>query len=246
MDAWPMNTPGFNTLIVQNSRLRGYRTSSISVILYTMEQSKQQRLEKQLRAYLPEGYEPMVAGLLVKYPVRFAITAPRSTKLGDYRPPFGAEKHHRISVNGDLNKYSFLITTLHEFAHLETFVRYGRKVKPHGEEWKQTYREMLWPAIASGNLPKPIEHALMKSLTNTKASSCSDTQLSRVLRQFDTKKDDALTLEELPKNATFALQGRHFRKGELRRTRFMCEEIASKRNFLIHALATVNHIEHGE
>jgi hypothetical protein len=208
-----------------------------------MNEEKQQRLEKQLRPYLPQGFESMVAGLLLKYPVRFSIKAPRNTKLGDYRPPIGNEKHHRISVNGNLNPYSFLITTLHEFAHLETFLLYGNRVKPHGEEWKQTYRTMLWPAISSGLLPQEIENALMRSLANTKASSCSDTQLSRVLRQFDQQVNDALTLEELPKNATFALQGRHFRKGDLRRTRFMCEEISSRRNFLIHALATVHHIE---
>lgn len=207
-----------------------------------MNPGKKERLEQQLKAYLPEGFEPMVAELLLKYPVRFAIKAPRNTKLGDYRPPIGDEKHHRISVNGNLNRYSFLITTLHEFAHLEAFVRYGSRIRPHGEEWKQTYRNLLWPAIASGKLPKVIENALMKSLANTKASSCSDTQLSRVLRQFDTQQDDTLTLEELPKNATFALQGRHFRKGDLRRTRFLCEEIHSRRNFLIHALATVQHI----
>lgn len=208
-----------------------------------MNSGKKERLEQQLKAYLPEGFEAMVAGLLLKHPVRFAIKAPRNTKLGDYRPPVGDEKHHRISVNGDLNKYSFLITTLHEFAHLEAFVQYGNRIRPHGEEWKQAYRNLLWPAIDSGKLPKVIENALMKSLSNTKASSCSDTQLSRVLRQFDTRQDDTLTLEELPKNATFALQGRHFRKGDLRRTRFLCQEIASRRNFLIHALATVQHIE---
>jgi SprT protein len=208
-----------------------------------MSSGKQERLEKQLRSYLPEGFEPMVATLLLKYPVRFAIKAPRNTKLGDYRPPIGDEKHHRISVNGNLNRYSFLITTLHEFAHLEAFLNYGHRIKPHGEEWKQTYRTLLWPAITSGKLPKVIENALMKSLSNTKASSCSDTQLSRVLRQFDPQQDDSLTLEELPKNATFALQGRHFRKGDLRRTRFLCEELSSRRNFLIHALATVQHIE---
>jgi len=208
-----------------------------------MSIDKQLKLEKQLKAYLPEGFESMVAELLLKYPVRFAIKAPRNTKLGDYRPPIGNEKHHRISVNGNLNSYSFLITTLHEFAHLETYMRYQNRVKPHGEEWKQTYRNLLWPAITSGLLPKIIENALMKSLSNTKASSCSDTQLSRVLRQFDQVQSDLLMLEELPKNATFALNGRHFRKGDLRRTRFLCEEIASRRNFLIHALANVQHIE---
>jgi hypothetical protein len=208
-----------------------------------MKAERKARLEKQLRPYLPEGFEGMVADLLLRYPVRFAIKAPRNTKLGDYRPPYGDEKHHRISVNGDLNRYSFLITTLHEFAHLETWIQFGSRVKPHGEEWKQIYRNMLWPAISSGLLPKTIENALMRSLANTKASSCSDTQLSRVLRQFDDRPEGELSLEELPKNATFALQGKHFRKGDLRRTRYLCEELASRRNFLIHALATVQHIE---
>lgn len=208
-----------------------------------MDATKKQRLELQLRAYLPEGFEGMVAELLLRYPVRFSIKPPRATKLGDYRAPGPGEKHHRISINGDLNPYSFLVTTLHEFAHLETFVRYGYGVKPHGEEWKQTFRTMLWPYIATGLLPKPVEDALMRSLVNTKASSCSDTALSRVLRQYDRNRDAGLLLEELPKNATFALQGKHFRKGDLRRTRFICEELSSRRNFLIHALATVQHIE---
>lgn len=208
-----------------------------------MKADRKARLEQQLRPYLPDGFEGMVADLLLRYPVRFAIKAPRNTKLGDYRPPYGDEKHHRISVNGDLNRYSFLITTLHEFAHLETWLQFGNRVKPHGEEWKQVYRNMLWPAIDSGLLPKVIENALMRSLSNTKASSCSDTQLSRVLRQFDRRPEGELSLEELPKNATFALQGKHFRKGELRRTRFLCEELTSRRNYLIHALATVQHIE---
>jgi hypothetical protein len=207
-----------------------------------MSTTRQLQLEQQLKAYLPEGFESMVAELLLKNPVRFAITPPRNSKLGDYRPPMGHEKHHRITVNGNLNKYSFLITTLHEFAHLHTYLAFGNKVKPHGEEWKKAYRDLLVPAIETGLLPKVIENALVSSLANTKASSCSDTQLSRVLQQFDKRPVHHLTLEELPKNATFVLQGRKFRKGDLRRTRFMCEELATSRNFLIHALATVERL----
>lgn len=210
-----------------------------------MEQkvSKKERLVKQLKPYLPSGFEDMVADLLLSYPVRFAITNPRATKLGDYRPPFGEEKLHRISVNGNLNPYSFLVTTLHEFAHLTTHLRFGHRVKPHGEEWKQEYRQMLWPAIQTGVLPKVLEASLMKSLTNTKASSCTDTQLSRVLRQFDARAESEVVLEDLPKNTIFVLQGRQFRKGDLRRTRYVCEEVASKRQFLIHTLATVELLE---
>jgi SprT protein len=207
-----------------------------------MDITRQQRLEKQLQPYLPDGFEGMVAELLLRHPVKFSITQPRSTKLGDYRAPWGMEKRHRISVNGNLNKYSFLITTLHEFAHLDTFVKHGQGVKPHGDEWKRSFRELLWPAITTGKLPKDIEAALMKSLSNTKASSCSDTQLSRVLRKFDEGPAAEIALEELPKNATFTLQGKLFRKGDLRRTRYVCEEISSKRSFLVHALASVNPI----
>lgn len=208
-----------------------------------MKSNKQIQFENQLKAYLPRGFEQMVAELLLRYPVRFSITNPRNSKLGDYRAPIQGEKFHRISVNGNLNPYSFLITTLHEFAHLETFILHEHRVKPHGEEWKESYRKLLWPAIQSKQLPQEIENALMKSLTNTKASSCSDTQLSRVLRQFDARPPHEVALEELPKNATFALQGRRFRKGELRRTRFLCEELSSKRIFLIHTLATVEQID---
>ncbi len=212
-----------------------------------MEHSKKEtkilKLAHQLKPYLPVGFERMVAELLLEHPIFFTITTPRSTKLGDYRAPLSGEKKHRISVNGNLNSYSFLVTTLHEIAHLQAFVTFGNKIKPHGEEWKQTYRNLLWPAIQTGLLPKEIETALMKSLTNTKASSCSDTQLSRVLKQYDSTPSNEVSLEEIPKNATFVLQGKLFRKGDLRRTRFVCEEIQTKRQFLVHTLASVQYLE---
>lgn len=204
---------------------------------------KREQYIRQLKPYLPSGFEGMVADLLLSHPVRFAITTPRSTKLGDYRAPQQGETKHRISVNGNLNPYNFLITTLHEFAHLRTFVAYGFRIKPHGEEWKTEFRKLLWPAIQTGLLPKDIEIALMTSLTNMKASSCTDTQLSRVLRQYDKREQGEIILEDIPKNTTFVLQGKTFIKGELRRTRFLCTEVPSKRQFLIHSLATIQLLE---
>ena len=59
----------------------------------------------------------------------------------------------KITVNGDLNPYSFLITTIHEFAHLVTFEEYQGRVKPHGKEWQLTYSKMLYPVIEDGGLP---------------------------------------------------------------------------------------------
>lgn len=197
------------------------------------------KLSQQIAPYLPDGYADMVTELLLKHPVKFVVSKPRSTKLGDYRPPFGTTKHHQISVNGNSNKYQFLVTTLHEFAHLETFVRYGNRVRPHGEEWKKSFRELLWPAIELGKLPKDIEVGLMNSVTNLKAATCSDVNLSRILRNYDEKTTDEVVLESLLKNSTFVLQGRTFVKGEKRRTRFLCTEVASQRQFVINSLALV-------
>jgi hypothetical protein len=204
--------------------------------------TKRDQVTEAFKKYLPEAFVPIVVDLFLQSSVRFKIVNGRKTKLGDFRAGINGEKH-QITVNGDMNPYSFLITTLHEFAHLNTFNSYQNRVAPHGEEWKNAYRQLLLPVIESGNLPKDIERVLMNSLVNTKASSCSDIHLSRVLQTYDKPKEGVEILERLPKNSTFALNGRHFVKGPLRRKRYICEEVKSKRSFLVSALAQVYPIE---
>lgn len=210
-----------------------------------MGSEKRERILKQVGKFVPEGFEEMVVDLLFSEPVMFKVVKPRSTKLGDFRAGLRGEKH-QITVNGNLNKYSFLVTTLHEFAHLKTFVKYGGRVKPHGEEWKQEYRKLLVPAIDTKLLPYDIVKALVNSLANTKASSCSDIHLSRALKKYDDAKEDMHLLEELPKGAIFELQGRVFSRGELRRKRYLCQDLTSKRTYLVHALSEVKVIREDE
>ena len=91
-----------------------------------------------LAAYLPEGsFEPVVA-YIHHYKVHLTVTKKRKSVLGDYRHS-GMGSNHRITVNGNLNKYEFLITLLHELAHLLTFELYKNRVEPHGKEWKSSY-----------------------------------------------------------------------------------------------------------
>jgi hypothetical protein len=200
--------------------------------------TKRDEVIRVFEKYLPQVFVDYVVQLYLSANVRFKIVGERKSKLGDFRAGLSGEKH-QITVNGTLNKYAFLITTLHEFAHLETYNRYGFSVLPHGEEWKNAFRKLLIPVIDEKTLPKDIQNALVQSLISTKASSCSDHQLSRVLKAYDERKENMALLEELPNNTTFALNGKHFVKGPLRRKRFLCEEIHSKRKYLVNALAEV-------
>lgn len=201
---------------------------------------KEEQYRRVLGKYLPTEYLDYVIELLITYPVQFRVAKPRKTKLGDFRTE--REGLHKITVNGDLNPYSFLITTIHEFAHLVTYNEHGGRVKPHGKEWQLTYSKMLYPVVEAGHLPEDIAQAIEQSLINVKASSCTDQNLYRVLLKYNPVQEGMHRLEELERNAVFELNGKAFRKGNLRRTRYVCTNTSNNRQYLISALAHVKQI----
>jgi hypothetical protein len=195
-----------------------------------------------IKRYVPEEYVAYVIKLLQKHPVSFRIVKPRKTKLGDFRVDLQKEKKYSITINGDLNVYSFLITTIHEFAHLVTHEKHGRFVRAHGKEWKHEFKTLLEPLVSHPNTPNDIKEAVSNSMHNLKASSCTQIELQRVLMRYD--QDNGLRpLEGLNKNSIFDFNGRQFAKGNLRRTRFMCKELISKRMYLINSLAMVKELK---
>lgn len=202
---------------------------------------KKQQFSIALLRFIPDSFVDYVVDLIFDAKVKFKIVPGRSTKLGDFRVRSEGEKPI-ITVNGNLNKYAFLITTLHELAHLHTYRQFGNRVAPHGFEWKNAFRTLLEPVLLSKKLPMDIENALWKSFTNTKASSCSDLNLSRVLRKYDAPSTQ-ISLEEIPISSHFAINGRTFEKGLLRRSRYLCKDLKSGKQYLIHALATVQLIK---
>lgn len=202
---------------------------------------KQEKYRLVLSKYLPSDFIEIVVELLMKHPVKFRVAKPRKTKLGDFRA--NRDGLHEITVNGDLNKYSFLITTIHEFAHLVTFEEYKGRVKPHGKEWQLTYSKMIYPVIETGHLPKDVSDVLLNSLINVKASSCTDQNLSRVLMKYDKTVEGLISLEELESKSVFSLSGKNFTKGNLRRTRYVCVDNSNNKRYLISALAQVKKIE---
>src|SRR6478736_809583 len=95
-----------------------------------------------LAAFLPGNCFDKVVYYLHHYKVHLTVTRERKSVLGDYRNAVHG-KNHRISVNGNLNQFSFRIRLLHELAHLLTHEKQGHRVASHGKEWKAIYGQLL-------------------------------------------------------------------------------------------------------
>lgn len=194
--------------------------------------AKQEAPLQQLNAYLPEGSFEAVVYYLQHYKVHLTITRERKSVLGDYRNSF-ADKNHRISVNGNLNKYAFLITLLHELAHLFTYERFGHRVQAHGAEWKNEFSKVLAQFLLKKVFPPDIDKALLKTLQNPAASSCADVALLRVLHRYDEKKEGMLLVEAVADGSLFNIKGgKTFKRIERVRKRVKCEELATGKMYL--------------
>jgi SprT protein len=185
-----------------------------------------------LQNYLPPGTSLAVTAYLQQHNVHLTITKERASILGDYRHRTH-HANHRISINSNLNRFSFLITLLHEVAHLLTFETHGNKVMAHGKEWKTIYGQLLKEFLQQKVFPPDIEKELLRSFKDPAASSCAEEGLLRVLRNYDEKKNGHRLVEELPADSKFRLKdGRIFQKGEKLRKRFKCVELETGKLYL--------------
>lgn len=193
-----------------------------------------------LATYLPASTSAYCAQLWEQHQFDLRIVRPRRTRLGDF-----TKKPHqrpRITLNANLNPYSFLITYLHEVAHHIVYsVRYKKKVAPHGPEWKQAFRELLLPVLSEECLPNDILTPLKSYALNPKASTGSDPALVQALARYNaaTAEPNKKTLMHLSEGVNFVFQKREFTRGPLRRTRVLCIEKTSRRRYTIPAHALV-------
>ncbi len=195
-----------------------------------------------LQEYLPPGTGDAVLSYLHQHKVHLTIAKERKSILGDYRHRTH-HTNHRISVNGNLNHFSFLITLLHELAHLLTFEEFGNRVQAHGKEWKMICGKLLHQFVQTKVFPADIEEELLQSLKNPAASSCAEDGLLRILRKYDAGKNDHVLVEEILPNQLFRTKdGRVFIKGEKLRKRFKCKEVQTGRMYLFSPVYEVERI----
>jgi len=194
-----------------------------------------------LKKYLPERAVDPCLQLIKETGVHLKIVNERVTRHGDYRRmPNGK---HQITVNATLNKYRFLITLVHEIAHLVAFEKYSRRIKPHGLEWKRTFQYLMLPFIRPEIFPSQILPLLAKHFKNPKASSSTDAQLSMALQQFDTQQADKTYVFELPLGSVFRIyNGKLYKKGNKRVKRYECIEVATGKLYLFQPNAEVEQV----
>lgn len=194
-------------------------------------------MNETLSKYIPEHAVIPVFELIKMNSVHLKIVNERQTRHGDYRR--GISGKHEITVNGSLNKYRFLITLIHEISHLVAFEKFGRNIKPHGQEWKYSFKHLMVPFIRPDIFPMQLIPLLARHFKNPTASSDTDAKLSLALKQFDAQNDKNYIFE-IPNGSVFRISnGKLFKKITLRVKRYECLEINSGRVYLFNPNAEV-------
>lgn len=198
-------------------------------------------MHAKLLDFIPTESYLMVKDLLAIDNLTIKIKKERKTRHGDYSQlPNGK---HQITVNSNLNSYRFLVTLIHEIAHFEAYNTYGRLIKPHGKEWKQTFQHLMLPFLRPQIFPIELLPLLAQHFKNPKASSDTDAQLALALKRFD-EGDDKTYVFEVPLGQAFKLyNGRVFKKGNKRRKRFECVEVKTGKLYLFNPNAEVEVLE---
>lgn len=170
------------------------------------------------------------------------ITKKRQSKYGDYRfdPKTGT---HAISVNHDLNQYAFLLTYIHEVAHLVTKNTHPNYVSPHGKDWKLQFKKLMLPLLREDIFPMDVLSPLAQHMKNPKATSTSDKRLFAALREYDEHKN-GLLLKEIAIGAKFLFNKKVYTKIEVKRTRSLCQLSNSHKKYLISEAAPVLLFKH--
>ena len=195
-----------------------------------------------LKKYLPAGTVPLITEWVVEFNFKLKITKERSTKLGDYTSPRNG-MNHVITINHNLNCYAFLITLVHEIAHLKTYDEHQNKVAPHGIEWKSNFKLLMAPFLTTDVFPLEVYSALKNYMFNPAASSCSDVRLYRVLKLHD-EESDTVFIDRIPFGTTFIYNAsRVFIKESKNRKLIKCKEISTGKIYLFHPMAEVKLFE---
>ena len=186
-------------------------------------------------SFVPEKSNKLLQCWVDELKVTVKILAPRKTKLGDFKV---RSNQMSITVNNNLNKYSFLITLTHELAHAFVFKKYQNRLKPHAKSWQLTFKSLMLNFLTPDYFPDDILKVLSRHMISPKASTFADLELVRVLKKYDQL--PSVTISDLAVGDSFKIaNGKIFVKGEKIRKRYKCIESRTNKTYLFHPFAEV-------
>ncbi|MDR1879252.1 MAG: SprT-like domain-containing protein [Bacteroidales bacterium] len=207
-----------------------------------IQQQYMARLDKDsLKKYIPEKAVDDMYDLLIAFPVHLKIVKSRKQIRGSYRRPLQNTIFHQITINNDLNPYVFLITLLHEMAHLHAWA-YHRHAR-HGKTWKNCFRLLIMQFLMGDVFPDDIRIALLDHLQNVLSSDAKDIHLTKILQKYDVpsaQSDNLTLLEDLPQGSVFSYGTKIMEKKQLRRKYYLCRDVNTNRLYTFHPLVKVD------
>lgn len=187
-----------------------------------------------LEKYLPENTLQYLKNWFLDYYIHIKITRNRNSKLGDYRKR--PDNSHEITINSTLPPQLFFFVLTHELAHLIAFEKYGRRISPHGNEWKETFRLMLLESL------EVYEEELRPVITRFSKSPKANFMASPDLVKYFhiEKQDDTLQfIEELQKGEYFIYRNEKYLLEGLIKKNYLCKNLATGRKYSFKPLARV-------
>ncbi|AKK72553.1 SprT-like domain-containing protein [Chryseobacterium gallinarum] len=187
-----------------------------------------------LEKYLPQNTLQYLRVWFSDYYIHIKVTRNRNSKLGDYRKL--PDNSHEITVNSTLTPQLFFFVLTHELAHLIAFERYGRRISPHGNEWKVTFRNMLLESLEVYD--EDLKPIIVKFSKSPKANFMASPDL---VRYFHTEKQDdsLLFIEELEKGEFFIYRNEKYLLEGLVKKNYLCKNLATGRKYSFKPLARV-------
>ncbi|EJL74643.1 SprT-like domain-containing protein [Chryseobacterium populi] len=187
-----------------------------------------------LEKYLPPNTLQYLKIWFSDYYIHIKITRNRNSKLGDYRKL--PDHSHEITINSTLAPQLFFFVLTHELAHLIAFEKYGRRISPHGNEWKDTFRRMLLESLDI--YEEDLRPIIVKFSRSPKANFMASPDLVKYFHIE--KQDDKLQfIEELRKGDYFIYRNeKYFLEGLIKKN-YLCMNLATGRKYSFKPLARV-------
>tara|TARA_B100000902_G_scaffold395993_2_gene455834 strand:- start:26742 stop:27326 length:585 start_codon:yes stop_codon:yes gene_type:complete len=190
----------------------------------------------ELSEFIDINTQNKVIKWLEEFNTELKIVKPCKSRSGVFIPCIFSK--NIIKINDNLNKYSFLITLIHEIAHASIWKKFGRSVKPHGKEWKKEFQRLFLPFLNPDYFPEDILRILSLHMISPKSTTYRDIALSKALMKYD--RSLIVTISDIKNGTIFTISnGRRFIKISKLRKNYKCKELNTDKYYIFSPLSQV-------